>query len=94
VNRSLPKALQRKNIKPQFLVTGIYSLNIDEFTDKDFSPPAVTDRPLQDNKHLDNSGLSDCQTSKSNLDSSSQRARSDLNTGCSFSEKRCTVKSC
>jgi hypothetical protein len=42
------------------------------FIDEDFSPSAATDSPLQNNKHLENCGLSDTHTSNWNLDVSSQ----------------------
>jgi hypothetical protein len=64
---SLPNALTSNNIKSRF-----FPSNTDMFTDEGFSPSAVTDFPLDDNKNLENSGLSDSHTSTSNLDVSSQ----------------------
>jgi hypothetical protein len=48
VSQSLPNALAPKNIKHGFLLTGIWPFNTEIFTDEDFLPSAVTDRPLQD----------------------------------------------
>jgi hypothetical protein len=47
VNQSLPNALTGKNIKPGYLVTGIWLLNTDMYSDEDFSPSAVTDRKFK-----------------------------------------------
>jgi hypothetical protein len=52
VNQSPPIALTPKNIKSGFLVTEIWPFNTDVFTDEDFLPSALTDRPLQDKKTL------------------------------------------
>jgi hypothetical protein len=86
VNQSLRNALTPKNIKSGFLVTGIWPFNTDIFTDEDFLPSAVTDRPLQDNKNPENVGLSDSHTPNSNLDVSSQPSTPGLTTGHSSSE--------
>jgi hypothetical protein len=53
VNQSLSNTLTPDNIKSGHLVTGIRPFNIDIFTDEDFLPSAVTDRPLQDGKNLE-----------------------------------------
>jgi hypothetical protein len=58
VNRSQPSAVTPKNIKSGILVTGIWLFNTGVFTDNDLSS-ALTDRPLQDNKDVENLGLSD-----------------------------------
>jgi hypothetical protein len=52
VNQSLPNALTPKNMKYGFLVTGLWPFNTDIFTDEDFLPSAVADRPLQGNKNM------------------------------------------
>jgi hypothetical protein len=52
VSQSLSNALTPKNIKSGFLVTGIWPLDRDVFTDEDFLPSAVTDRQLQDTWNL------------------------------------------
>jgi hypothetical protein len=57
----------------------IWPFNTDMFIDEDFSPSAVTDSPLQNNKHLENCGFPDPHTSNSNLDVSSQPSTSGLN---------------
>jgi hypothetical protein len=51
------QSLTQKNIKPGFLATGVLLLNTYVFTDEDFSPSSMTDRPLQDNKNFQNFGL-------------------------------------
>jgi hypothetical protein len=50
----------------------MWPFNTGMFTDEDFSPSAVTDRPFEDNKHLEKFLLSDSHTSNSNLDVNSQ----------------------
>jgi hypothetical protein len=81
VNQPLSNALTPKNIKSGFVL-----LQTNMFTDEDFSPYAVTDLPLQDNKSLENFGISDYHTSNWNLDVSSQSSISRLNTNHSPSE--------
>jgi hypothetical protein len=54
------------------------TVNTVMFTDEDFSSSAVTDGPLQINKHLENCGLSDYHTPNSNLDVNSQPSTSGL----------------
>jgi hypothetical protein len=41
------------------IITGVWPFNRDVFTDEDFSPSAVAERSLKDNKNLDDFGLSD-----------------------------------
>jgi hypothetical protein len=79
--QSLPNALTPKNIKSEFLVTGIWPFNTDIFTEEDLSHSAVNDRPLQGSKNLETSGLPDSHTLNSNLDVSSQPSTSDLESG-------------
>jgi hypothetical protein len=80
VNMSLSNTLTPKNIKCGFLVRRFWPFNTNIFTDEDSSHSAVTDRLLQDNKNLDNFGLSDSHSSNSNLNISSQPSKSGLNT--------------
>ena len=47
VSQSLPNALTPKNIKSGFIVTGIRPFNSNIFTDENFLPSAVTDRPCE-----------------------------------------------
>lgn len=46
VRQALPNAVTPKNIKSGFSVTGIWPFNKDIFTDEDFLPSSVTDRPF------------------------------------------------
>jgi hypothetical protein len=85
VNHSLPNALTPKNIKSGFLVTGIWPFNRDIFTDDDFLPCAVTDRPLQDSQNL--TRTSECHTSDPYADISNQPSASGLKTGPSASQR-------
>jgi hypothetical protein len=64
----------------------IWPFNTDMFTDDDFSPSAVTDRPVQDNKSLENFRLADSRSSNSNLEVGSKSLTSGLNKGHSSSE--------
>jgi hypothetical protein len=61
----MPNALTQKSIKYGFLVTGIWTFNIDI---DDFLPSVVTGSPLQGHKNLENFEPSDCHTCNSNLD--------------------------
>jgi hypothetical protein len=59
VNQSLSNALRPKNIKSCIVVTSLWPFNRDMFIDEDFSTTvAVTDRRLQINESLENSGVS------------------------------------
>jgi hypothetical protein len=48
-------------------LTGIWPSDTEVFSDEEIPPSHVTDGFLQENKHLENIGLSDCHTSSSNL---------------------------
>jgi hypothetical protein len=84
VRQSLPNALTPNNIKSGFLVTEIWPFNRDIFTDEDFLPSDVTDRPLQDTLNL--TRTSECHISSSYLDISNQPSTSVLKTGPSTSQ--------
>jgi hypothetical protein len=66
VSQSLPNALTPNNIKYGFFVTGTRPFNGDIFTDEDFLPSAVTDRPLQDTQNL--TRTTECHISNSYLE--------------------------
>jgi hypothetical protein len=66
-------------------VTGIWPFNRDIFTDDDFLPCAVTDRPLQDSQNL--TRTSECHTSDSYADISNQPSTPGLKTGPSASQR-------
>lgn len=52
VKVSLPSAITRQNIMSGFAVTGIWPFNRNIFTDVDFAPSYVTDRPeIQQENH-------------------------------------------
>jgi hypothetical protein len=84
VSKLLPISLTPKNIKSGFLVTGVWPFNRDIFTDENFLPSAVTDRPLQDTENL--TRTSECHISNSYLDISYQPSTSGLKTGPSTSQ--------
>jgi hypothetical protein len=67
------------------LVTETWPLNTGVFTDDDFSPAAVTDRTVQDNRSLEYFRLLYSHTSNSNSDISSKLPTSGLNKGQSSS---------
>jgi hypothetical protein len=85
-NQSLSNTLTLKNIKPGIFIRGEWPFPRDVFNDKDFSPSAVTDNSIKDDKNLDIFGLSDSHTTISDLDVRSQSSTSGLNTGQSSSE--------
>jgi hypothetical protein len=84
VSQSLPNVLTPKNIKSEFLVTGIWPFNRDIFTDEDFLPSDVTDRPLQDTQNL--TRTLECHISNSYLDISNKPSTPGLKTGPSASQ--------
>jgi hypothetical protein len=65
VNQLVTNAHTLKNNKFRLSITGIWPSNTDIFIDDDFSPSALTDGPLQDNKQFGNIGFSDSHTSNS-----------------------------
>ena len=50
VRQVLPNAITPKNIKAGFLATGTWPFNRDIFTEDDFLPSAVTDRPTREDE--------------------------------------------
>ena len=82
VSQSVPNALAPKNIKSGFIVTGIRPFNSNIFTDENFLPSAVTDRPCEGNEQK----ITVLEVLASNSGVSSHSSTSSLNAGPSTSE--------
>lgn len=53
IRNALPQAITPKNITSGFTCTGIWPFNREIFTEDDFAPSTVTDRPLEENNYTD-----------------------------------------